>query len=254
MTNEYGEELGIRSYAEVALSHLQKTLDKNADLLKKIANQLVSNVEAGQSLFIFGGGHSALLPLEVYHRAGGPSFLIPLVLDSLLPHSGPPLVRLMEKQIDLARIMLNRAEPREGEMIWIASQSGINPLSVEFALEAKARRLQTIAFTSVEHSQQVESRHASKKKLFEVCDQVVDLGGFTGDAAVPVTESIRIGPLSTLTSIFLAHSVLTTALGLLERKGVRCTYTSVNTPEGESRNSALEKKAGMRDPLLKGIR
>jgi uncharacterized phosphosugar-binding protein len=242
---------GIRSYAEVAFPHLQKVLDQNLKTIEKIGREIVSDVQAGKSLFVFGSGHSALLPLEVYHRAGGPYFVIPLVMDYLLPHAGPPLVRLMERQTESARILLNRAEPKSGEMIWIASQSGINSLVIEVALEAKARGLRSVAFTSLNHSKGVSPRHPSKKKLFEICDEVIDLGGVTGDAAVPITPQISTGPLSTLTSILLAHSILTFAQSHLEESGYQCTYSSVNTSEGGARNLDLEKKAGIRDPLLR---
>lgn len=111
--------------------------------------------------------------------------------------------------------------------------------------------MKTVAFTSVAHSQAVPSRHASGKKLYEVCDQVLDLGGFVGDAAVPLDKNVAVGPLSSLTGIFIAHSILCKAMAELEHRGIRCSYTSVNTPEGEQRNSALEKAASIRDPLLR---
>ena len=83
-------------------------------------------------------------------------------------------------------------------MVWIASQSGINGAVVDFALEARKRGLHTVAFTSVAHSSAVASRHGSGKRLFEVCDDVVDFGGFRGDASVQVAGELFAGPLSTL--------------------------------------------------------
>lgn len=136
-------------------------------------------------------------------------------------------------------------------MIWIASQSGINSAVVDFALEARKRGLYAVAFTSVAHSSSVPSRHSSGKRLFEVCDDVIDFGGFTGDACVPVAQNISAGPLSTLTSVLLGHSILVGACAMLEKRGTRCIYTSVNTPEGEARNQKLEERARKRDFLLR---
>ncbi len=243
--------IDVFAYSNVALPHLTHVLNYNLKIIEQLVEQLVRDIQSGRSLFVFGSGHSALLPLELYHRAGGPSFLIPIVADHLLPSAGPSLVRLMERIEGSAIPLLNRVQPQKGEMIWIVSQSGINAAGIELAIEAKARHLHTVAFTSLAHSNTVASRHKSKKKLYEVCDLTVDLGGVVGDAAIKVSPLVSAGPLSTLGGIFLAHSILSAAIIELERKGVRCAYTSVNTPEGELRNEELEELAKVRDPLLR---
>ena len=245
-------EITVRTYSETAIPHLGKIIDKNEAVMVEISEKLVADVKAGKSLFAFGSGHAAIFTMELYHRAGGCSFLVPVFADYLLPTAGPPVVRILERTAAAANMMLARVEPRAGEMIWISSQSGINTAVVDFALEAKRLGLFTVAFTSVEHSSAVASRHPSGKRLFEVCDRVMDTGGFRGDACLEIADDVRAGPLSTLGSVMLGHSILTAACSRLERDGVRCTYTSVNTPEGEARNKAIEKTAMIRDVLLRG--
>jgi uncharacterized phosphosugar-binding protein len=243
--------MNIKSYSEIALPHLTQVIQRNEAVMTKIANLLVEDVQAGKSLFVFGSGHSAIFPMELYHRAGGSSFVIPVVADYLLPTAGPTVVRVLERTAGTANVILSRVEPRAGEMIWISSNSGINSSVVDFALDAKKRGMKTVAFTSVTHSKAVASRHSSGKRLFEVCDEVVDFGGFVGDAAVKISDQITAGPLSTLTSVLLGHSILVGACTELEKRGVGCVYTSVNTPEGEVRNKALEEVAKKRDYLLR---
>ena len=242
----------VRSYSETALPHLGRIIDRNEKGMGEIVDLLVADVKVGKSLFAFGSGHAAIFTMELYHRAGGCSFLVPVFADYLLPTAGPPVVRVLERTAAAATMMLARAEPKPGEMSWISSQSGINTAVVDFALEAKRLGLFTVAFTSVEHSSSVASRHPSGKRLFEVCDRVMDTGGFRGDACLEIAPDVRAGPLSTMGSVLLGHSILTAACSRLERDGVRCTYTSVNTPEGEARNKAIEKAAMVRDPLLRG--
>lgn len=253
MTQKPGAKSAVdwKSYSEVALPNLQQALAHNERTMRLVIDELVAGVCGGQSLFVFGSGHSSLFALELYHRAGGASFLIPVVGDYLLPSAGPPVVRLCERTPKAADHLLRRAEPRRGEMIWIASQSGINPAVVDLALEAKRLGMKCVAFTGLKHSQSATSRHSSGKRLFEVCDEVIDLGGVPGDAAVPLGKDLKAGPLSGVTAGFLAHSILVAACARLEETGVRCVYTSVNTAEGESRNLDLEKKAAARDPLLR---
>jgi uncharacterized phosphosugar-binding protein len=243
--------LGIQDYAQVALPHLQRILNINANTLEKLAARLVQDVKRGRSLFVFGSGHSALLPMELFHRAGGPSFVIPMVIESLLPVTGPKVVRLFERSSGTAALLLDRFQPKKGEMLWLVSQSGINSVSVELALQAKARGLYIVGFTSVAHSSGVPSRHPSGKKLYQICDAVVDLQGEKGDAALSVAGGAAVGPLSTLSGIFLAHSLLSVSMAQLEGQRIRCTYTSVNTPKGEKRNEELERSAAKRDPRLR---
>lgn len=238
-------------YPKVAIPHLSKLAEKNAKAIHSVKDYLVGNVKNGGSLFVFGSGHSSLFPLELYHRAGGASFVIPIVGDFLLPTAGPPIVRVLERQSGVSVTLLKRAEPQKGEMLWIMSQSGINSASVDVALEAKKMGLRTVAFSSVVHSSSVESRHPSGKRLFEVCDEVIDLDGFRGDAAVSINEDAKAGPLSLLGAVLLGHTILVEACTDLEKSGHRCVYTSVNTPEGEKRNKQLEKDAAKRDALLR---
>jgi uncharacterized phosphosugar-binding protein len=241
----------VHRYAEVAIPHLQSLVGRNEKVLKYLAARLVKDVRQGRSLLVFGSGHSSMFPMELYHRAGGASFVIPVVADYLMPSAGPSVVRVLERTAGVASPILARVEPRPGEMLWLASQSGINAAVVDLALEAKRRGLFTAAFTSVAHSRAVKSRHPSGQRLFEVCDRTVDLGGVAGDAAVPLGESLNAGPLSTLGTVLLAHSILVSACSRLEAQGVRCVYTSVNTPAGEARNQGIEKRARRRDWLLR---
>jgi uncharacterized phosphosugar-binding protein len=244
----------VEHYASVALPHLGGLVSKNHEVLEKLVARIVSDVKQGKSLLVFGSGHSAIFPLELYHRAGGVSFVIPLVADYLLPSAGPPVVRLLERTPGAATVLLNRVEPKPGEMLWLASQSGINAAVVDLAIEAKKRGLYTVAFTSRDHSAAVASRHPSGQRLFEVCDATVDLGGSVGDAAIEVGapgSGVCAGPLSSLGAILMGHSILLAASDQLEKQGVRCVYTSVNTPEGELRNKEMEKVAAQRDFLLR---
>jgi len=243
--------ISVMSYGKVALPHIQNILSANEAVMERLAARIVQDVGAGRSLLVFGSGHSSMFPMELYHRAGGASFVIPLVADYLMPTAGPPVVRMFERTPGAANPLLDRIQPKPGEMLWLASQSGINGAGVDLAIEAKKRGLFTVAFTSVAHSSAVKSRHPSGKRLFEICDETVDLGGKVGDAAVQISESVAAGPLSTLGTVILGHSIIVAAAAQLELSGTRCIYTSVNTPEGESRNKDLERAASVRDILLR---
>jgi uncharacterized phosphosugar-binding protein len=244
-------ESGVARYAQAVIPRLQELIDRNREVLERVSGELESRVQAGGSLLVYGSGHSAIFPMELYHRAGGASFVIPVVSDFLTPLAGPPVVRQLERTLDISKIALARVRPQPGDMIWLSSQSGINAAAIEVALEAKRRGLFTVSFSSFAHSQAVQSRHSSGKRLMEVTDLALDLGGVRGDALVSLTDSLNAGPFSTLSSIFLGHSILVDVCSRLEQTGTRCVYTSVNTPEGEALNRQIEARAMERDILLR---
>lgn len=72
----------------------------------------------------------------------------------------------------------------------ISSNSGRNSMPVEMAIELQKRGITTIAFTNLKHSKGVISRHSSGKRLFEVCDYVIDNCGCVGDAFM-MLEGVR---------------------------------------------------------------
>jgi uncharacterized phosphosugar-binding protein len=238
-------------YSKVAVFEIQKALESNQAVFEKLHERLVEQVQKGGRLLIFGSGHSSVMAFEAYHRAGGPSFVFPLVADYLLPTAGPPIVRRLERTPGIVEPILARAQPTAIDTVFIFSQSGMNPSTIDLALAAKKASATTVAWSSLKHSASVKSRHPSGKKLYEVCDHAVDLGGVMGDAAVEVSPRVMAGPISTLSGVFLLHSLLVEVSADLELAGKRVVYTSVNTPGGEERNRAMEAEAAKKDWLMR---
>jgi hypothetical protein len=82
------------------------------------------------------------------------------------------------------RILVNEAGILEGDVFIVHSVSGRNSVPVDAALRARELGAYVICLTNVKYSKSVPSRHASHKRLFEVCDLVIDNCGDVGDAAV----------------------------------------------------------------------
>jgi len=251
MTQENQKNSGIFRYGREVLPRLANVIEKNEPALQALCDELERRVRSGGSLLVFGSGHSSIFPMELYHRAGGASFVIPVVNEFLTPLAGPPVVRQLERTLSISKIALARVRPMAGDMLWLSSQSGINAAAIEVALEAKKMGIYTVSFSSFAHSQSVPSRHSSGRRLMDVTDLAIDLGGVKGDAVVNLTDRLQAGPFSTLSSVFLGHSVLVEVCDRLEKSGHACVYTSVNTPEGEENNRKIEAKARERDILLR---
>ena len=79
-----------------------------------------------------------------------------------------------ERVEGLGASILNMGDVHPGELLFIISNSGINPMPIDVALEARKRGVVTVAVTSKEHSRTVPCRHSGGKRLFEICDYVLD--------------------------------------------------------------------------------
>jgi uncharacterized phosphosugar-binding protein len=223
-----------------------------AEAIDRASDVIFSSLAGDAVLHLFGSGHSHLVAEEAFHRAGG---LVPVNVMSepfLTPLMPPRKSGRLERLSGIASILLDYHEPRAGEVLVIVSNAGINPVSVELALEGKGRGLTVIAVTSLRHSRAVASRHASGKRLFEVADLVIDNCGEVGDGAMSVGGlAEKVGPTSLLAGAFIVNAIV---CGVVERfvaQGLSPPiYRSANLPGGDEHNRRLEAKYRGRIRLL----
>lgn len=244
MTSDYYDAI-----TEV-LSTIQRT---QADAINSAANLLFSSLAAGGVLHVFGSGHSHLVAEEAFHRAGGLVPVNPMTEPFLSPLTPPKKSGQLERVSGIAAILLDYHAPQPGEVLIIISNSGINAVPVELALEAKKRALAVIAITSLRHAGAVAPRHASGKRLFEVADVVIDNGGEAGDGAIAFPGlTAKVGPTSLITGAFIINSIVCSVVELFVKKGlVPPVYLSANLPGGDEHNRRLETKYKGRIQLLK---
>jgi uncharacterized phosphosugar-binding protein len=197
------------------------------------ARALAPRVRAGGLLQTFGSGHSQLLALEGFYRAGGPAWLRPLVDDRLSPVRGFS-VTAYERSEGLGRELAARLGPADS--LLVVSTSGRNAVPVELAEAASAAGLLTIAITT----------RAPGNLLAAAVDHVLDAGVPAGDASVDVGGA-RMGPLSTVVGGVLLHGLLAETEAVL---GARSVLVSNNQEGGDVHNRALF----VRYPHLLGLK
>jgi uncharacterized phosphosugar-binding protein len=158
----------------------------------------------------------------------------------------------LERQTGLAEKVLSGYPVTAGDVVFVVSNSGRNAYPIEMAQSAKARGATTVALTSLKHTRGVTSRHPSGKRLFEVCDLVLDNGADYGDASVEVgKDGLRMGPVSTISGVFLINAVIAEAVDLLAERGVAVDlYQSANGQGGEAAADAMVRRW---QPRLKGL-
>lgn len=234
------------TYATEYLENLSGILEKingNQEQYRQTAVAILERVKQGGMIFPFGTGHGHLLALEMFYRAGGMMGVNPILTEELMLHKSATGSSAFERSEGNAEPLLEEFKVGAKDVVIVFSNSGINPLTIEMALGAKARGALTIALTNLNHSRPLQSRHHSGLKLYEICDIVLDNFGVLGDACVEVASGIKIAPTSTIAGAAIVHTLTAMMTELAEAEGYELELlTSGNVPNGHERNLALINK------------
>lgn len=105
----------------------------------------------------------------------------------------------LEKVEGLGKVIMRNFVFSEPDSFIIFSNSGVNEVVVEMALEAKERDLPVIAVVSLDHCLASKPRHSCGKRLSDLADVTLDTCVPAGDAVVQI-EGLddQVGPGSTV--------------------------------------------------------
>lgn len=222
---------------------LLQSIEKEESSSIDIAAQKVAEATAaGGIIHLFGSGHSVLSALEVFMRAGGFSNSKPIIKELEMDR--------YERIPGVGSALMKTFDGRPGEVLFIFSNSGKNPLPLEVAQRAKEKGVFTIGVTSFEHA-------AKGRKDGEVLADIVDLAIDNhvpyGDASIQIPGSHKkTGPLSTVANVTILHAVYCGAVEkLVAMKFDPPVRISRNTPEGYEYNKHFVQAYGDRIPELR---
>ena len=205
-------------YFQAARDVLADVAATQGDALEAAARLAAEAVAAGGMLHLFGTGHSQLLALDAFRRAGGLACVNPIVDPALAPTAGPDVARV-ERTPGHAATILEREDLRPGEVVVVVSNSGVNPVPVEVALGCRDRGLRVVALTNVEQAKATAPRHPSGARLHELADVVVDNRCPTGDAAVAIAGGEVAGPTTTVVGAAVVAALTARVAELLAERG-----------------------------------
>lgn len=238
------------------LSQVHALLDDmmtvNRTSLPAAVGIIARSIASGDILHVFGSGHSALLAQEIFYRAGGLAS-VNAMLDVNLTPLGTSRPTWVERLEGYAESIFASYDVREGEVLIVISNSGINAVPIEMAMGAKARGMTVIAVGSSRAYADAASRHSSGGTLFEIADLVLDTCVPVGDAVVDLPAGgTATGAVSTVLGAALLNELVVRVASELAVQGNEVpVFTSQNVPGGDEANASLVKRYQPRIPLMK---
>ncbi len=196
------------------------------EALEKAATICANSIGQEGLVHLFGTGHSRIPIEEMFPRHGSFPGFHPMVELSLTFHNpvvgsnGQRQAMYLEHVEGLGKMILRNFVFDQRDSFVIFSNSGVNEVVVEVALEAKKMDLPVICVVSVDHCEYSEAKHSSGKKLIDVADVVLDNGTPGGDAMVNI-EGLEdpVGPGSTIGGAAIVNALKCLIADKLTRMG-----------------------------------
>ncbi len=235
--NMHGE-----SYIRIVTDCISKAWDTQKDVIGKAASWIAETIEQKKNVFVFGCSHAGIIAEEVFYRTGGLAVINPIMFPGFMLNTRPvTMTSELERVPGLGEILLKQNHVSCGDLLIIHSVSGRNTVPVEMACEAKKLGARTVCITNLDYSKAVTSRHPNGKRLFEVCDIVIDNCGEKGDAAVKLDGlEERIGPTSTAVGTAIINAMVIEAVEKMIADGiVPPVFMSANLDGGDAHNAKM---------------
>ncbi|MDE1994882.1 MAG: SIS domain-containing protein [Rhizobiaceae bacterium] len=236
------------SYFSAVIARLEALRETLAEPMAKASAVVCAAARADRRVYVFGTGHSHMLAEEVHYRAGGLAFTIPVLVGSAMLHEGAVISSVYERTEGLIRPVLERYGMQPGDVLIIASNSGVNAAPMEAADFGREIGATVIAITSVAYSTAIA---AGRRRLADVADIVLDNGLPPGDALVELSGSnLKVGPASTAIGATVLNAIFADVASELSKDGDPAVYLSANMPGAKEINQRLVKKYRPRNPHL----
>jgi uncharacterized phosphosugar-binding protein len=212
-------------YMDAAQAILTRIRTTQMDAIHKAASIFADTIAGDGLVHTFGTGHSRMFVEEMYPRHGSFPGFHPIVELSLTYHNvvvgsnGQRQAMFIEHIEGLAQVILRNFVIKAPDSFLIFSNSGVNEVVVDMALEAKKRDLPLVAVVSVDHCNASKPKHSSGKKLIEIADVVIDNCTPAGDALVQIPNLDPVGPGSTIGAAAITNAIKVAVANKLTQLG-----------------------------------
>ncbi len=248
--NDYGY------YAKI-LANLEQVNQSQSENIRKAGALMADAIAEDRLIHVYGGGgHTTLCMGEMFFRAGGLANIDPVMETGLSVFNQAGKYLELERTVNYGSAIMKYADLQPGDLLIIFHNIGINPATIDAAMEAKKCGAKIIAVSSSFWQEQMPAdhfiRHPNGTNLFDYADVCIDDYNPVGDASVivPGTET-PIAPVSNIIDFYIAHLLEIECVHQCVERGITPPlWTSANTPGGDEKNAALLKKYRPRVKML----
>ncbi len=237
------------SYFNEMLKQLSEIFKGQREEIEEAISEILRTLKEDKIIHTFGSGHSHMVGLELFIRAGGLGNVNAMLDQDVLTSNGALRSSKLEKLEGLADIIWDEYNIEKDDIIIIISNSGRNALPIEMALRAKKEGVKVIAITSLKQTKEFESRHSSGKKLYEIADIVLDNKVISGDGILEV-EGTRVGAMSSINGMFIINTIVTEVMVRAEMEGIKLPIYKSQNIDSFAENDELYKKYRGRVKLI----
>ena len=238
------------------------------ELLTKIENEQYDNFRAAAELMadaiqndrlihVFGGGGHTTLPVgEMFFRAGGLCNINPCVETGLSVFNQALKYLEFERSENYGDAIMRYYKLQPGDVLIIYHNIGVNPATIDAAMQAKKDGAKIIAVSSTQWHEGLPAdssiRHSNGKNVFDYADVKIDDYNPLGDTVVKLEGfDTPIAPISNIADFYIVHRLeIETAKVCLERGIEPPFWRSANVPGGDEFNKTNLKKYSPRIKML----
>ncbi len=242
-------ELNDFGYVEKAFANIREVVEKQGDNIKAAAALMADAIKNDRLINVYaGGGHTTLAMGEMFFRAGGLANINPLMETALSVFNQALKYLELERTVNFGASIIKYYDIQEGDVVLFFHNIGINPATIDAAIEVKKRGGKIIAVASSYWQDEMPAdhfiRHPSGKNLFDFADVCIDDYNPVGDAIVNVPGlDTPIAPVSNVVDFTIAHLLeIETVRQCIEMGVTPPVWSSANTPGGDEKNAAYLKK------------
>lgn len=244
-------------YFEKLMENFKKVNDTQSENVRKAAKLMSDAIANDRLISVYGGGgHTTLCMGEMFFRAGGLSNINPIMETGLSVFNQALKYLELERTVNYGSAIMKYYDLKQDDVLIIFHNIGINPATIDAAMEAKKNGVKIIAVSSSAWQKEMPEdhfiRHPNKKNLFDYADVAIEDFNPVGDAVVTVPGlDTPIAPVSNIIDFYIAHLLeIETVKQCIDRGITPPVWSSANTPGGDEKNAAYLEKYKPRIKML----
>lgn len=244
-------------YFAAIQENFKQVNDTQGENIQAAARLMADAIAEDRLIHVYGGGgHTTLCMGEMFFRAGGLSCINPIMETGLSVFNQALKYLELERTVNYGSAIMKYYDLQPGDVLIIFHNIGINPATIDAAMEAKRARAKIIAVSSSHWQNEMPAdhfiRHPNKTNLFDYADVCIDDFNPVGDAVVNVPGlETPIAPVSNIIDFYIAHLLEIATVEECVARGITPpVWSSANTPGGDEKNAAYLAKYRPRVKML----